>query len=241
MEKNVTKLLAFLDKASDVSRILILSAKYCYSNLDLSDDDYIVNVEKKIRKLSSVYKEVDHDNYNVNSFTNYCYDYNSDKFNELVMYANIKAQQEELIDDVSELVNGFLKEHITERNDRSQADDIFDALRPIDIPKGTNEVDVHTMICLYRDMVNDFSKKIIDATITMKKFVREKKYRDLFNEKADIFKIILKCFDELNDKGENVYKSIKRSCGEKYLDGLYEYVKKSCISYSFENKDDDEG
>lgn len=235
------QLLAFLHKSSCISKILIEVPKVGDVDSDHTDDSYIEKVVDYINRLCSKYKDNDLDNYNEYSFTNQYYDGCSDKFNELVMYANIKAQQEELIDDVSELVNDFLKESVTERKDRSKADDIFDALRPIDIPEGTNEADVHTMICLYHDIVNDFSQKIIDATITMKRFVCEIDYGDLFDEKADVFKMIIKCFDELNDKGENVYESIKKSCGKEYLNGLYEYIKNSCFPPSFEDIDNDEG
>lgn len=177
------QLLGFLDLSSEISSILISSRYETNQKLDVKE--YRNLIIPKLKKEINNYKNSNYLDYNSYSFTNQPYMENSDEFNELVMYANIKAQEEELVEGMADEINGFLHELYnltskTSNTETSEYFDIFNALNPIEIPDDVDELDTHTMICMYQDYMKRCSEKYINAIKVM----------HLINESEDLYDIL---------------------------------------------------
>ncbi len=209
------QLLGFLDLTSLISSILI-SSRY-ETNQKLDEIEYLKRIIPKLKKETDNYINNDYLDYNSYSFTNQPYMENSDKFNELVMYANIKAQEEELVESMADEIDNFLHAlfvSISEmRNTKTnEYSDIYEALKPIGIPYDVDELDTHTTICMYQKYIERCSEKFINA-IKVMHLVNDR--GDLYDilglsTSTDVLRIVLGFFDSYEDSNHTVYENAQK-------------------------------
>lgn len=231
------QLVAYLDLASEISLVLYQCAgnylkKFHGTTQYMVEEknEYLWNVCSELKKVVDSYQKNGYQDYEEFAFMNKYYEHNSNKFNELVMLANIKGQNEDLICDISELPCEFLNLIFYERKTRNTSTDIFDALRPIDLPENFNELDAHTMICEYNNKMSNYSRMLCDALKVMTVIIGRADFvENYFNEKSQVFDSIVKYFESV-DGGKIIYDSIVKKYGheEGYKKLLDLCIKRFC-------------
>ena len=222
------QLLAFLHLASEISLILFrcLPSGSCTSG---GEDLYAQKVADQIRKYLKEHKR-DTDVEDKRSFGNIYYHDDSKRFNELVMYANIKAAEDALHKELAEMTDCFMKGLFVYREDRDDVDDLLDALDLVDISDHLDELDVHTAICTYSNKMTAYSKKLEDVITVWKRIVTSQEWGEIkapLVSKDEIFALLTVYFDHPHDLFHSVYEAIRLENPEDYQQELY----KAGLSY----------
>jgi hypothetical protein len=144
-------------------------------------------------------------------FDNVYYSENSDRFNELVMYGNIKADEDRLKKELADMVDRFTKRLFAYRENRDPLD-LLDALNLVDIQAHLNELDVHTAICTYSNKMAAYSKKLEDVITVWKRIVTSQEWGEIKTplvSKGGIFALLTVYFDHPHNLFYSVYEAIR--------------------------------